>query len=227
MSGEQLALDLPSKPAQGREDFFLSPSNALAVAALERWRDWPQGKLALIGPPGSGKTHLAMVWAEEARARVLRARDLTAAGLDALGTGNIVVEDADAPLGDAAQTALFHLHNLSLAHGARLLLTGATPPARWPVRLPDLASRLQAAAVAELDPPDDRLLAAVLSKLFQDRQIPPPAEVITWLVPRMERSFAAAQAVVAELDRRALARRCRISRTLAAEVLDKRRGGAP
>ena len=216
----QLALNLPARPSLGRGDFFVSPSNALAVELLDAWQGWPEGKLALTGPPGSGKTHLAMVWAAETGAAVTAARALHDDDVPELARGSVVVEDADLLLSDATERALFHLHNLVLASGGRLLLTGQRPPARWPVRLPDLASRVRATALATLEPPDDDLLAAVLGKLFADRQIVPPADLAPWLVSRMERSFAAAQTLVVAIDRQALASRRRVSKGLAAQVLD-------
>ncbi|WP_106203977.1 chromosomal replication initiator DnaA [Aliiruegeria haliotis] len=215
---EQLTIPLPVRPATGREDFFISPSNALAVAEVDRWRDWPAGKLALIGPEGAGKTHLAHVWATEAGARILSARDLAGQAPD---PGNVVVEDVPEIAGDdAAERALFHLHNLVLAEGGRLLVTGATPPALWKIALPDLASRMRGTPSARLDPPDDMLLQAVLLKLFADRQIAPRPTLLPWLLKRMDRSFAEAGRVVATLDAAALETGSEIGPRLAAEVLD-------
>jgi chromosomal replication initiation ATPase DnaA len=228
----QLNLDLPVRPASGRGDFFVSPANALALAAVDGWRDWPGGKLALIGPEGAGKTHLTHVWAEAAGARILPAAALleavVAAGASpATRDGNLAVEDVEQIAGDAAaEQALLHLHNLVLAEGGRLLLTGTTPPARWPIALPDLASRLAATPVARLEPPDDALLAALLVKLFADRGIAAPPALVAFLVPRMERSSAAAGRLVAALDARALATGRSLGPRLAAEVLDGDPAGA-
>ncbi len=218
----QLPFDLPHRPARGRTDFLVTPANAQALAAVDGWRAWPEGKLALIGPPGSGKTHLAHVWAAESGAGILPAAALADADIDALARhGAVVVEDVGAaPAPPAAEAALQHLHNHLLAGGGRLLLTAARPPARWPVALPDLASRMQATATATLAPPDDALLAAVLVKLFSDRQVVVPPAVISYLVTRMERSLAQAGRIVARLDRAALARRAPIRLPLARAVLD-------
>jgi chromosomal replication initiation ATPase DnaA len=220
---EQMAFDLPVRSATGREDFFISPSNAVAVAQIEAWRDWPQRKLVLVGPEGAGKTHLAHVWADASGAQIVAATDLAGAGIEALATqGAVAVEDADRIAGDrAAEEALFHLHNLVLAEGGTLLLTARSAPRQWPLSLPDLRSRLEATASATLEAPDDALLAALLVKLFTDRQISVPPRLIAYLVGRMDRSFAAAQALVAALDRRALETGRKISERLAAELLDK------
>ncbi|GHE02015.1 chromosomal replication initiator, DnaA [Defluviimonas sp. 20V17] len=217
---EQLTFDLPMREALGREDFFVSEANAVALAALDDWPNWPQGKMALIGPPGAGKTHLAHVWAAEARARILPAQALTRTDLPTLGPA-VGIEDADEIAGQpAAEEALFHLHNLTAAQGGRLLLTAKTPPNRWPLTLPDLASRMQATALARLDPPDDALLTAVLMKLFADRQLAVPPSVLTYVATRIDRSFAAARVAVERIDALALAARRPITRPLAARALD-------
>ena len=215
----QLAFDLPSGEAFRRADFFASPANAQALASVEAWRDWPGGKLVLIGPEGAGKTHLAHIWAEMAGAEVIAAQRLADADLHDLAQGPVAVENADRIAGDReAEVALFHLHNL--LDGRGLLVTAARSPRDWGVTLPDLLSRMQAASVAQLDPPDDMLLSAVLIKLFADRQIAVPPNLIPYLVSRMDRSIAAAREWVKFLDARALALGRPVTRALAAEVLD-------
>jgi chromosomal replication initiation ATPase DnaA len=222
VSAEQLAFDLPSTAAMRREDFFVTPVNALALAAMDGWRDWPQGRMLLLGPRGAGKTHLARIWTGMTGAHVVQATGLAGADLPALAaTGAVMVEDAD-QLPPDAQTNLFHLHNM-LA-GAHLLITAAVPPRDWPITLPDLASRMQAMPVTRLDAPDDALLTAVLVKLFADRQIAVPANLIDYLTIRMDRSLHAAGQLVAALDAAALARGRPVTRALAAEMLDKAAG---
>lgn len=218
----QLAFDLPAREAWRREDFFISPANATALAAVDDWRNWPSGKMVLTGPAGSGKTHLARLWAAEAGAAVLPATDLPHADLPALSAyGAVAVEDAEAAAGNPqAEAAFFHLHNLIVQAG-HLLVTAARPPRDWGLALPDLASRLQAAALTRIDAPDDALLSAVLIKLFADRQITVPPALIPYLVQRMERSIAAARDIVARLDAHALAAGRPITRQLAAEVMEK------
>jgi len=217
----QLGFDLPVHTARGRGDFMIAPSNAMAVAMIGNWRDWPGAKMVLTGPRGAGKTHLVHVWAEMAQARIITASGLREADVPGLAQGNIAVEDVPALAADAtAQTALFHLHNMVLAEGHALLMTGTGSPARWGLTLPDLASRLQGTLEATIDAPDDALLAAVLVKLLGDRQLTPPADLIPYLLRRMDRSFAAASQIVRALDRESLARRRPLTRALAATVLD-------
>lgn len=213
----QLAFDLPSSEAMTRDDFFVAPSNALALQMVEAWQDWPARKLLLVGPEGAGKSHLAHIWAALAEAVILSAEGLSDLDIASLTGRAVVVEDAD-QIG-AAEAQLFHLHNLATTSGA-LLLTARTPPRDWGLTLPDLKSRMQATPIAQLDAPDDALLSAVLVKLFSDRQVAVPANLIPYLVSRMPRSVGAARALVTALDARALAAGRPITRALAGEVLD-------
>jgi chromosomal replication initiation ATPase DnaA len=213
----QLTFDLPNAEAMTRADFFVSPSNALALQTVDGWEGWPGRKLVLVGPEGSGKSHLVQIWAALAGAEVIAAGALATADLAALAGRAVAVEDADRLQGAEAQ--LFHLHNL-VTTGGHLLLTARTPPRDWGLTLPDLASRMQAAQVARIEAPDDALLSAVLVKLFADRQVAVAANLIPFLVSRMPRSVGAARALVAALDARALAQGRPITRALAGEVLD-------
>ena len=218
---QQLSFDLPARPALGRDAFFLADSNVLAVAAIDRWRDWAGGKLVLVGPEGSGKTHLSHVWAAETGAKIVAAADLTDADVPALvASPAIIVEDVASVVGVAdGERALFHLHNLALAEGVALLLTDRDAPTVWPLSLPDLASRMQATQVARLDAPDDALLAAVLVKLFVDRQLSVAPNLIDWIVRHAERSFEYAKSAVAALDAAALREGRGVTRDLARRVL--------
>lgn len=218
----QLSFDLPVREARGRGDFFVSEANAAALAMIEGWQGWPQRKLVLTGPQGAGKTHLTHVWAGLSGATVVPAHALGQADIPTLAAAAVAVEDCDDIAGDRSlETALFHLHNLVLAEGKAALFTAASPPRSWPLTLPDLASRMQATALVRIAPPDDALLAAVLVKLFADRQLSPGPATVPYLVRRIERSFAAAGAVVARLDAMALERGRAITPALAREVLDK------
>lgn len=218
---EQMTFDLPVKTAHGRDDFFISPTNALAVQMLEDWPKWPDNKLALIGPVGSGKTHLTQVWAADTGAVVIAARNLAMADIPTLANTPVAVEDIREIAADpTAQEALFHLHNLMREIGTPLLLTADTAPNHWGLSLPDLQSRMSAASVTTLPAPDDALLSAVLIKLFADRQTEVQPKLITYLIKRMERSFDAAGILVATLDKAALSERRAISVRIAAQVLD-------
>lgn len=213
-----LPLDLPAR--HSRASFVIAPCNATALALLDQ-PDWPQGKLVLTGPEGAGKSHLLQIWASEQGAALVTGAALAVADVAALtGAGCVAVDDAGSVAGsDAAQQVLFHLHNLLAAQGGRLLLAARAPVRDWGLGLPDLTSRLLAATHVRLPPPDDTLLAAVLTKLFADRQVRVPDTLIPFLVARMERSLATAQVLVARLDSEALARKKPISRALAADVM--------
>lgn len=219
----QLAFELPGTEARTRADFFVAPSNALALQAVEGWRDWPGAKLLLLGPEGAGKTHLAHVWAEAAGAVILHANALDSVDIAGLAGRPVAVEDAQ--LVGAAEAALFHLHNVVTTGGGALLLTADAPPRDWGLQLPDLLSRLQAASVARLEAPDEGLLSAVLIKLFADRQLAVAPNLIPYLVSRMPRSIGAARALVAALDAAALAEHRAVTRVLAGQVLDRLENG--
>ena len=213
----QLALALPHAESFAREDFLTGAPNEAALAMIERWPDWPDRALALVGPEGAGKSHLAAIWAETAGARRVSARALGETNLiGALATGALVIEDAPARLDERA---LFHLLNLIREEEAYLLITARVAPARWSVALPDLASRLRAVPTVALSAPDDALLRAVLVKLFADRQLGVDSSLVSYLTTRIERSFAAARAAVETLDREALRMQRPVTRALAAELL--------
>lgn len=223
----QLPLALEPRPSLARADFAVSPANAAALALVSAWGGQPDRggephrRLALAGPEGSGKTHLASLRAAETGAALLGAEALEAARIPDLATRPLVLEDADRSLpGDPAREAtLLHLLNAMAEAGRPLLLTGREAPARWPVRLPDLASRLAALPLARLAPPDDALLAALLAKQFRDRGLRPAPDLVPFLVARMERSARAAARLAARLDAAALAEGRSLSRDLARRAL--------
>jgi chromosomal replication initiation ATPase DnaA len=217
----QLPLALGFSEKFGREDFLSGPSNAAALALIERWPDWPARTVALVGPEGSGKSHLAAIWAKTAGARSIASHAIAAATVPtALATGALVVEDLRE--GACEEAALFHLLNLAREQGDFLLITARAPPSSWTIRLRDLASRLRALPAVTLAPPDDALLRAVMVKLFADRQLAVDEGLIGYLTTRIERSFAAARGIVAELDREALRQKREVNRALAAELLHER-----
>lgn len=217
---EQLSFDLPARNALGRDDFFVAPSNRVAAALVEDSGLWPNDKLILCGPKGAGKTHLAHVWAAHSGARLVAAKAIRESDVPVLAAGDLAVEDVPETAGDtAAENALFHLHNLILANGHRILLTGRGAPGRWDLTLPDLKSRMEGTQIAELEPPDDHLLSVVLAKLFADRQITPKANVIPYLITHMDRSFDAALAMVEQLDRASLRESRNLTRSFVSQVL--------
>ena len=190
---------------------------------IDNWQNWAGRKLALTGPQGSGKTHLTHVWAAMSGARIINAANLIKADVPDLAQSCVAVEDVPAIAGNSkAETALFHLHNLVLAEGHSLLMTGTPPVGLWNLTLPDLTSRMGAAGSAALEAPDDMLLTAVLAKLLADRQLTPKPDLIPYLLLRMDRSFAAAGELVAALDAASLAQKKPVTRALAAQVLDNR-----
>ncbi len=217
-SSRQLPLDLPASAAMQREDFMGAPGNAAALALIDAFPDWTAKVVCLVGPAGSGKSHLAAVFAAKAAAVTVKAAALTRAAVpEALAHGALVVEDLEP--GSFDEAALFHLLNLAREQDAFVLLTARTSPALWPLATADLASRLRALPKLELAPADDPLLAAVLVKLFSDRQIAVDDATVQFLLRRMERSVEGAQAVVQAIDRAALAAQRPVTRALAAQVL--------
>lgn len=219
----QLVFDLQFRPALGRDKFFVSDSNRDAVAWLDRWPDWPGHALAIHGPAGCGKTHLAHVWQSQSQAEFLT-------GIDAgsLAPGMAVILDeclggaAGADMADRQQqVALFHFLNRLRELKGSLLLLHREAPARWPIALPDLASRLAAIPAIAVAAPDDALLGAILIKHFADRRQTVGDEVIDFLVRHIERSFTVAAKTVAAIDLAALAHHRRITLPLVRHVVGR------
>ncbi|MDP2121837.1 MAG: DnaA regulatory inactivator HdaA [Hoeflea sp.] len=219
----QLPLAFDHDPASGRDDLIVSDRLSAAVAIVDRWPDWPSPVVILAGPTGSGKSHLAGIWAARVGARRVNLEAADPMLLETAGLGPILIEDIDRTEFD--QTALFHLINAVREHNSALLITTRLWPAGWNVTLPDLVSRLKAATVVEIAEPDEELLAQVLVKLFADRQVVVDDRIILFLVARMERSLAAARAIVTRIDQLALARGSKITRALAAEVIAEMEAG--
>ncbi len=220
----QLPLELLVAPRFGRADFLSAPSNELALSTIERWPDWPARIMSLVGPPGSGKTHLLSIFA--ARAGALCASPAALPRLSALSAappGVVAIDDVDRA---TDETALFHLLNFAVEHGAFVLMSATRPPSAAGVKLPDLLSRLRRAPIVEIGEPDDELMRAVLEKLFRDRQLPVEPPAIAYVALRLERSLGAARAFVAALDREALAQNRPVTRALAAEVMERFTGAS-
>ena len=215
----QLALELRFRPALGRDDFRVTPSNAEAAAFIDRWPRWPDRSVALVGPERCGKSHLAAVWRLRSNAALLQAGKLEEERLpELLSRGAVVLEGVDR-LPREAETCLFHLLNLVAEERAWLLMTMRRGADSWSHALPDLRSRLRAAPVVALHPPDDVLLAWVLEKLLADRHIRAEEGLIPYLAKRMERSWKAAESMVEMLDYASLSGRRRVGVALARELL--------
>ncbi|MCG5478079.1 MAG: hypothetical protein KK478_03260 [Ensifer alkalisoli] len=215
---EQLPLVFRHDPASGREDLLVSDRLSAAIAIIDHWPDWPSPVVIIAGPVGSGKSHLASIWRQMTGAEVIHPTAGSNAA-DIASAGPVLFEDVDRQGFD--DTALFHVINSVRQNGTGLLMTSRLWPMSWPVTLPDLRSRLKAATVVEIGEPDDELLTQVLFKLFADRQLLVDERLVAYIVNRMERSLATAQLVVERLDHLALSRGTRLTRALAAEVLDE------
>ena len=212
----QLRLQLGSPPSYRRETFITTASNAEAARAVDGWPAWHGGVLALVGPPGAGKTHLAQAWLQRADAVVLDAAALPS-DLSELNGRAVLIEEAER----ADAETLFHLINMAAQPGSGLLLTARTTPALWPAALPDLRSRLNALPVAEIGAPDDDLLQAVMQKFFRERHIRPSDDLFSYLLRRMERSVPVALALVERLDEASGAEHRPVSRALARQILEE------
>lgn len=214
---EQLVFDWPRDEALRPEDFFVSDANRVAADLIQTPDAWPAGKLVLTGPEGCGKSHLARVFQVNTDAMIVTAADLPE-GLRP--NGALVIEDMSA-LPAQREEAMFHLHNHMASAALPLLMTDRSPPARWNIALPDLASRMQATTPVAIEDPDDMLLQVLIMKLFADRQVIPPASVVQFLSTRIERSYIAVQDIVARLDHAAFVDKKPASVKMATALLDK------
>ncbi len=218
----QLALDLPHRVSLDRDDFLVAPCNADAVAWIDTWPEWPRG-LALYGAAACGKSHLAASWRACSKAVEIDAELLVVDKVPALigeHTG-VVVENVDRIVAghSGREEALLHLYNLLGERDGTILLTGRVAPRRWNIELADIGSRVRALPAAEIGAPDDDLIACIIIKLFADRQLAIDDDVIAYLLPRMERSFDAAQRWVDRLDQAALANRRRVTAPLVRKLM--------
>ena len=214
----QLAFTLPHAESLTRDNFLEGPANAAALALIDAWPEWPSRTMMLVGPEGSGKSHLAAIWADESGARSTAAHALSAADVpDALTTGALVVEDLRPR--EVDERALFHLLNLAREQAAFVLMTGRISPSAMEVDLRDLGSRLRALPTVSLSPPDEQLFRALIVKFCADRQLAIDESVVSYLVSRIERSSAAARRAIELLDGEALRQGRPVTRALAAELL--------
>ncbi|MGV2098603.1 DnaA regulatory inactivator HdaA [Rhizobium sp. 21-4511-3d] len=223
-AGEQLPLVFTHDAATGRDDLLISDRLSAAVTIVDAWPQWPSPVVILAGPVGSGKSHLASIWKEHSGAQSIHPK----AGSDAAvaaAAGPVLFEDVDREGFD--DTALFHVINSVRENGHSLMMTSRLWPMSWPVELPDLRSRLKAATVVEIGEPDEELLSQVIVKLFSDRQLNIDDKLVFYIVNRMERSLNAAQTIVERLDRLAWSRGTKITRAMAAEVLNELGNSGP
>lgn len=211
----QLRLKLQRPSSFRREDLIVSPANAEAMRAVDNWTSWHGGALALVGPSGSGKSHLGAVWAETANAVIVDV-PVGIADLARLQGRPVLIEHAERQDGEA----LFHLINHAGEEGSALLLTSRRRPSAWPASVPDLRSRLNALQVIDMGPPDDEILAGALYKFFRERNIKPAEDLVPYLLKRIERSIPVAWEIVRRLDEAGDAQRRPISRALAKDILD-------
>jgi chromosomal replication initiation ATPase DnaA len=209
---------LPHAESLTRDNFLEGPANASALALVDAWPEWPNRTMLLVGPEGSGKSHLAAIWAEQSGARATSAHALNAANVPAeLATGALVVEDLRA--GGFDERAMFHLLNLAREDEAHILITARLPPAAFEIELRDLRSRLRAVPVVSLLPPDDHLVRALIVKFCADRQLAVDEQVVGYLATRLERSYAALREAIELLDAEGLRLGRPVTRALAAELL--------
>lgn len=223
----QLALDFPHRPSLGRDDFMVASCNREAVTLVDSWPDWPYFAVCIYGPEGCGKSHLANVFANKVanlthypyRIPFLNASAVTMENFRTLFAEHncLVIEELNEHINEEA---LFHLYNLYRDEGGNILFTGEIAPARLNLKLPDLRSRLNIVPAVEIKEPDDEILSALLVKLFADRQIIPSPELITYLLNNMQRSYAFARKLVAEIDNTSLSRKRAVSVTIAREAIE-------
>ena len=219
---QQIPFDLGHRTALGRQDFLVAPNNHDAVAWIDLWPEWPAPCLVLYGPVASGKTHLGAVWAEQSSAVCIKAASINEEMIRDIANmkQNVIIEDGDGLIGDiGGEKGLFHLYNIFKEEQKSFLLTLQEPPVRRAFALPDLASRMRAAPSVAIREPDEQLLSALLVKHFSDRQIRVNADVLNYILPRIERSFEAVRDLVEAADRKALVEKRKISIPLMREII--------
>lgn len=219
---QQIPLDLGYRSAMGRDNFLIAPSNQEAVKWIDKWPDWPAPCLVIYGPKACGKSHIASVWAEKNKARHINTQALSEHTADKLSkiSDHLIIDRADFSIGDKTpETTLFHLYNMFKEEERSLLLTMHAPPSSLNFLIPDLASRLKAAPSVAIKAPDDDLLFCILVKLFSDRQLTVGEDILHYILPRMERSLAAAFDLVDQADHLALSEKRRITLPLIRQVL--------
>ena len=220
----QLPLDLPVRRSFARSDFLRSESNIAAFEWVDRWPDWPSAAVALYGPMGCGKTHLASIWQAMTGARRISANDVSLAAVRRRAA--LVIEDVDSAEATRDRDSVLFAAMQTAGHQFPLLLTGIATPPHWPCVLPDLASRFSAIAALQVQAPDDRLLAGLARKLFADRQLVVTDEVIDHMLFLLERSPGTVRDFVAEADAAALSEARPVNHSLVRRLLAARQGSS-
>ena len=215
---QQLTLDLPHRPALGREDFLVTESNAVAVELVDQWPNWPSFGAIIVGPPGCGKSHLVEVWRQKSGAQITTSDALEIAAIPALLSSSHCAIEITSTL---PERAIFHALNFARQEGRSLLFTAVHPVVEWAITIPDLASRLKALPVVLIGQPDDALLRGVIVKLFHDRQIAVDEATLNYMLLRMPRSLQSARTIVAAIDHQALVEKAEITRHFVAKVLNE------
>jgi chromosomal replication initiation ATPase DnaA len=218
----QYTLDFDHRPSLSGDAFLVVPGNQAAIDWIDLWPNWPHPALAISGPRGSGKTHLSHVFISLSNATPINLKTLNTADIRPVVSDHpaLVLDDIEEIAGTDAEETLFHLLNVISEENRFALLSSGTPPARWAVQLPDLRSRLNAIPHVSIEPPDDDLMAALVVKLFGDRQLQIDSGIIEYILARIERSFDGIRATVAQIDDTALRERRNITIPLIKRVLD-------
>lgn len=219
MTATQIPMDFAYRTAFERDNFLVAPPNEEAVAWIDRWPDWPDNILLLIGPEGSGKTHLCEVWKQKNGAQALSCDELSAldiSDLASMASTALILEDLGFGI---PQEKLFHLYNLLKEKGGSLLMTSQLPVSAWDLTLADLKSRMGAIQITQIKEVDDTLFASILLKLFSDRQLQVSPEVVQYLITRLERSFSEARRIVSALDGLSLSEKRKITIPLVRDLL--------
>lgn len=217
----QTVLDLPHRASSSRDDYMPGDCNAAAIALIDKWPEWPSAVAIVYGDAGCGKTHLLHIWAKRAKAVLVGKDTVLAEGFDpTVYAGQAVaLEDLETFVGDMdAERALFHLYNAVINGGGHMLCASRTPPARLSFLVPDLASRLSSALAVRIEAPDETVLASLLIKLFTDRQLIVPDDVVAYILPRMHRRYADALRIADAIDKLALEKAKPITTRLARDA---------